>query len=61
MIDEMTALHTSGIWELVPSPLGKTTMGCRWINIVKVGVAGQVDRLKACIVAKGYIQIYGHD
>ncbi|XP_019256318.1 PREDICTED: uncharacterized protein LOC109234708, partial [Nicotiana attenuata] len=30
MIDEMSTLHTSGTWELVPLPSGKSTVGCRW-------------------------------
>ncbi|XP_019179337.1 PREDICTED: uncharacterized protein LOC109174571 [Ipomoea nil] len=56
MVDEMAALHSSGTWELVPLPEGKTTVGCRWIYTVKVGPNGQVDRLKARLVAKGYTQ-----
>ena len=28
---------------------------------MKVGPNGQVDRLKACLVAKGYTQQYGSD
>ena len=29
-----------------------------WVYTIKVGPDGQVDRLKACLVAKGYTQIY---
>ncbi|OIT00613.1 phosphoglucomutase, cytoplasmic [Nicotiana attenuata] len=61
MSDEMSALHTSGTWELVPLPSGKSTVGCRWVYAVKVGPNGQIDRLKACLVAKGYTQIFGLD
>nr|XP_009793630.1 PREDICTED: uncharacterized protein LOC104240482 [Nicotiana sylvestris] len=32
MIDEMSDLHTSGTWELVPLPSSKSTVGCRWID-----------------------------
>ena len=28
---------------------------------MKVGLDGQVDRLKVCLVAKGYTQQYGSD
>ncbi|RVX02464.1 Retrovirus-related Pol polyprotein from transposon RE2 [Vitis vinifera] len=59
MVDEMTALHSNGTWDLVSLPPGKSTVGCRWVYTVKVGLDGQVDRLKACLVAKGYTQIYG--
>ncbi|KAF3640417.1 Pre-mRNA-processing protein 40A [Capsicum annuum] len=63
MIDEMSALHASGTWELVPllAGKGKSTVGCRWVYAVKVGPDGQVDRLKARLVAKGYTQIFGLD
>ncbi|PHT75654.1 hypothetical protein T459_19176 [Capsicum annuum] len=61
MIDKMSALHTSGTWEFVSLPAGKSTVGCRWIYTVKVSPNGQVDRLKARLVAKGYTQIFGLD
>lgn len=28
MVDEITALHSNGTWDLVPLPDGKTTVGC---------------------------------
>ncbi|RVW81643.1 Retrovirus-related Pol polyprotein from transposon RE2 [Vitis vinifera] len=40
---------------------GKSTVGYRWVYAVKVGPDGQVDRLKALLVAKGYTQVYGSD
>ncbi|RVW95243.1 Retrovirus-related Pol polyprotein from transposon RE2 [Vitis vinifera] len=61
MVDEMTALHSNGTWDLVVLPSGKSTVGCRWVYIVKVGPDGQVDRRKARLVAKGYTQVYGSD
>ncbi|XP_071920701.1 uncharacterized protein [Coffea arabica] len=61
MIDEMAAFHSNSTWELVPLPPGKSTVGCRWIYTIKVGPDGQIDRLKACLVAKGYTQIFGFD
>ncbi|RVW31825.1 Retrovirus-related Pol polyprotein from transposon RE1 [Vitis vinifera] len=61
MVDEMTALHSNGTWNLVVLPSGKSTVSCRWVYAVKVGPDGQVDRLKARLVAKGYTQVYGSD
>ncbi|RVW50236.1 Retrovirus-related Pol polyprotein from transposon RE1 [Vitis vinifera] len=52
MVDEMAALHSNGTWDLVSLPPGKSTVGCRWVYTVKVGPDGQVDRLKARLVAK---------
>ena len=40
---------------------GKFPVGCRWVYTVKVGPDGQVDRLKARLVAKCYTQVYGSD
>ncbi|KAJ9685079.1 hypothetical protein PVL29_017204 [Vitis rotundifolia] len=59
MVDEMAALHSNGTWDLVVLPSGKSTVGYRWVYIVKVGPDGQVDRLKARLVAKGYTQVNG--
>ena len=61
MVDEMQALKDNGTWELVPLPLGKTTVGYRWVYTVKVGPNSEVDRHKTRLVAKGYTQIYGLD
>ena len=54
MAKEMNALYSNGTWELVALPLGRSPVGCHWLYIVKVGPNGQVDRLKACLVAKGH-------
>ncbi|XP_014490788.1 uncharacterized protein LOC106753484 [Vigna radiata var. radiata] len=61
MIAELQALDHSSTWELVPLPPGKKVVGCRWVYAVKVGPNGDIDRLKARMVAKGYTQVYGLD
>ena len=61
MVEEMAVLHSSGSWDLVILPVGKTPIGCRWVYIVKIGLDGQVDHLKARLVAKGYTQVYSSD
>ena len=61
MVDEMAALHSNDTWDLVVLPVGKFPVGCRWVYTVKVGPDGQVDRLKARLVAKEYTQVYGSD
>ena len=52
MMDEMTALHSTGTWELVPLPPGKSLVDCCWIYTMKVCLNGQVDWLKVHLVAK---------
>ena len=61
MVDEMAALHSTDTWDLVVLPFGKFPVGCHWVYTVKVGPDGQVDRLKARLVAKEYTQVYGFD
>jgi len=56
---EMKALHHNGTWELVPLPPTKKTVGCKWVYTVQFNLDGSVERLKACLVAKGYTQTYG--
>ena len=57
-VNEMASLHSTGTWDLVVLPFGKSPVGCRWVYTVKVGPDGQVDCLKARLVAKGYTQVY---
>ena len=56
MVEEMDALYSNDTWELVALPPGKSPIGCRWVYTVKVGPDGKIDRLKVCLVAKGYTQ-----
>ena len=59
MAEEIDALYSNGTWEHVAFPPGKSSVGYRWVYTVKVGPDGQVDRLKARLVIKGYTQQYG--
>ena len=53
MAEEMNALYSNDTWEIVALPPGKSPVGCRWVYTVKVGLDGQIDRLKARLVARG--------
>ena len=59
MVEEMVALYSIGTWDLVPLLAGKSPVGFRSVYTIKIGQDGQVDCLKAHLVAKGYTQIYG--
>ena len=59
MVKKMVVLHSTDTWDLVTLHAGKSLVGCRWVYTVKIGPNGGVNRLKACLVAKGYTQIYG--
>ena len=52
MAEEMDALYSYGTWELVTLSLVKTPIDYCWVYTVKVGPDGQVDWLKALLVAK---------
>ena len=59
MAEEIDVLYSNGTWGLVALPSGKSPVGSCWVYTVKVRLDGKVDRLKACLVAKGYTQQYG--
>ena len=61
MVDEMTPIESNHTWASVLAPPGKSTVDCRWIFIVKVGLGGLVNHWNVCLVKKGYTQIYGLD
>ena len=61
MVEEIDALYSNDTWDLVALRPGKSPVGCRWVYTVKVGLDGQIDQLKARLVAMGYTQQYGSD
>lgn len=61
MAEEMRALNKSGTWELVFLPLGKRSVGCKWVFTIKQKANETIKRYKARLVAKGFTQTYGID
>ena len=59
MMEEMKALRKNGTWELVSLPMGKKTVGCKWVYAMKHKADGSIERYKARLVAKGFTQTYG--
>lgn len=41
-MEEMVALHSNKTWDIVTLPLDKTTVGCRWVYTLKVGLYGKM-------------------
>ena len=54
MIAELQALELNNTWFLVPLPLNKRSVGCKWVFKIKYKPDGIVERYKARLVAKGY-------
>ncbi|CAL9014239.1 unnamed protein product [Prunus brigantina] len=61
MKDEIEALHAQGTWELVPKPVHKNIVGCRWVYRIKKNSDGTLARYKARLVAQGFSQAPGLD
>ncbi|XP_020705548.1 uncharacterized protein LOC110116344, partial [Dendrobium catenatum] len=61
MAAEFLALQKQEIWQLVPAPVNKQILGCKWMYRTKLHADGSVARFKARLVAQGNRQEYGLD
>ncbi|WVZ55593.1 hypothetical protein U9M48_006233 [Paspalum notatum var. saurae] len=61
MLEELAALEKNKTWDLVPFPVGKKVVNCKWVYTIKQNPNGKIERYKARLVAKGYSQTYGID
>ena len=61
MQNELSALKRAKTWDFQTLPIGKKTIGCRWVFKVKTKSDGSWKGIKARLVAKGYGQEYGID
>ena len=61
MDEELEALHKNKTWVLVPRTSDMHVIGSKWVFKPKLNPDGSLDRLKACVVAKGYHQVDGLD
>ncbi|GAU11134.1 hypothetical protein TSUD_197580 [Trifolium subterraneum] len=60
-VAEFKALIDNNTWSLVPLPPHKRAIGCKWVFRVKENVDGTINKYKACLVAKGFLQTPGFD
>ena len=58
---EYDSLMDNDTWTLVDEPKDQQVLPGKWVYKVKYGANGQVDKLKARYVAKGYAQVEGLD
>lgn len=58
---EIRAIEKNHTWSLVSLPEGAKAIGVKWIYKTKFNELGEVDKLKARLVVKGYSQEYGID
>jgi hypothetical protein len=43
MDEELSALHKTDTWDLVPLPPGKSVVGCRWVYKIKTNSDGSIE------------------
>ena len=53
---EFDSLIENHTWDLVPPPEGKNIVGSRWVFKAKRNADGPIQKYKAWLVAKGYLQ-----
>jgi transposase InsO family protein len=58
---ELASLKKSGTWELVKRPPGANIVDSKWVLRIKKNAAGEIEKYKARLVARGFTQIYGID
>ena len=51
---ELQALQQNDTWAMTSHPPEKTPIGCKWVYKKKYKSDGNIERYKACLVAKGY-------
>jgi len=61
MDEELSALHKTDTWDLVPLLPNKSVVGCLCVYKIKTNSDGSIKRYKARLVAKRYSQQYGMD
>ncbi len=61
MQKEYDSLMTNNTWTLVPLPVGRKFVSCKWVFKIKQGANGEVECYKARLVARGFTQTYGVD
>jgi histone deacetylase 1/2 len=54
MQEEYNSLMVNNTWTLVPLPLGRKLVSCKWVFKIKQGVNGEVERYKVMLVARGF-------
>ncbi|GJT03747.1 retrotransposon protein, putative, ty1-copia subclass [Tanacetum coccineum] len=58
---EIQSMMDNMVWVLVDLPIGCKTVGSKWIFKKKTDMDGIIHTYKACLVSKGYTQLYEVD
>ena len=61
MQKEISSINVSSLSAIVEIPKGRKAIGSKWVYRVKTTPEGELDKLKARVVALGNRQVYGVD
>ena len=61
MNEEIKSMKDDEVWDLFPLAEGAKPIGCKWTFKTKRDLKGDVERYKARLIAKGFIQKEGID
>jgi hypothetical protein len=61
MDEEFRSLQNNNTWTLWPLPADRLSISCKWIFKLKLRANGTIDRYKARLIARGFIQQQGID
>ena len=57
--DEIDSICKTNTWTLVKNPAGVKIIGLKWVFKIKRNANGSINKFKAHLVAKGYVQEHG--
>ena len=57
MQKELDALEKAHTWTVVKCPLNVNVVGCKWVFWIKRDANSEINKYKAQLVAKGYLQV----
>ena len=58
---ELASIMANGTWDLVELPAGRLPIDSKWVFKIKRDAAGNIERYKARLVARGFMQQHGVD
>ena len=61
MIEEYQSIMKNDVWDVVPTPEGKSVVTSKWIYKIKHAADGSIEKYKARFVARGFSQKEGID
>jgi hypothetical protein len=61
MENEVNSLKKNDTWEIIDQPTRKSPITAKWIYKIKRDAQGEIAKLKARLVARGFQQIEGID